>query len=55
VAQGLFNQENSDRLFISARTVGAHVGYILDKLHLAKRIQASLYALREGLTSLDQG
>jgi NarL family two-component system response regulator LiaR len=54
VAQGLSNREISDRLFISDRTVGAHVGHILEKLHLANRIQAALYALREGLASLDK-
>lgn len=54
VAKGLSNREIADRLFISVRTVGAHVGHILDKLHLSNRIQAALYALREGLTSLDQ-
>ena len=53
VAHGLSNREIADRLFISVRMVGAHVGHILDKLHLANRIQAALYALREGLTSLD--
>jgi NarL family two-component system response regulator LiaR len=53
VAQGLSNQEIADRLFISPRTVGAHVGNILNKLHLANRVQATLYALREGVASLD--
>ena len=53
VAKGMSNREIADRLFISVRMVGAHVGHILDKLHLANRIQAALYALREGLTSLD--
>jgi NarL family two-component system response regulator LiaR len=53
VAQGLSNQEIADRLYISPRTVGVHVGHILDKLHLANRTQAALYALREGLASLD--
>jgi NarL family two-component system response regulator LiaR len=55
VAKGLTNQDIATRLFISPRTVGAHVGHILDKLHLANRTQAALYALREGLADLDPG
>jgi NarL family two-component system response regulator LiaR len=53
VAQGLANQEIADRLFVSERTVRAHVSNILGKLHVANRTQAALYALREGLASLD--
>jgi NarL family two-component system response regulator LiaR len=53
VAQGLSNQEISVKLLISERTVRNHVSNILDKLHLANRTQAALYALREGLASLD--
>jgi NarL family two-component system response regulator LiaR len=52
VAQGFSNQEIADRLVLSERTVGTHVGNILAKLHLANRTQAALYALREGLTTL---
>jgi len=33
--------------------VRTHVSNILGKLHLANRTQAALYALREGLASLD--
>ena len=54
VARGYSNQEIADRLVINTRTVGKHVSNILEKLHLANRTQAALYALREGLTSLDQ-
>jgi len=53
VAQGLSNQEIAETLFIGERTVRTHVSNILDKLHLANRTQAALYALREGLASLD--
>ncbi len=49
VAQGLTNQEIADRLTISEWTVRTHVRNILGKLHLANRIQATLYALREGI------
>ena len=35
------------------KTVRIHVSNILNKLHLASRTQATPYALREGLASLD--
>ncbi|CAG1004699.1 partial Transcriptional regulatory protein LnrK, partial [Anaerolineae bacterium] len=52
LAQGLTNQEIADKLVISEWTVRTHIRNILGKLHLANRIQAALYALREGLTGL---
>ena len=53
VAQGLSNQEIAEKLFIGDATVRTHIGNILSKLHLANRVQATLYALRKGLSSLD--
>ena len=53
VARGLANQDIANQLVISERTVRTHVSNILSKLHLANRTQAALYALKEGLTSLD--
>jgi two-component system, NarL family, response regulator LiaR len=53
VAQGKSNQEIAEALVISEATVRTHVSSILSKLHLASRTQAALYALREGLASLD--
>lgn len=53
IAQGMTNQEISEALTISERTVGKHVSNILEKLHLANRTQAALYALRKGIAPLD--
>ena len=53
VAQGKENRVIADELVISEATVRTHVSNILGKLHLASRTQAALYALREGLASLD--
>jgi len=52
VANGMSNQEIADSLTISEATVRTHVSHILNKLHLASRTQAALYALNEGLASL---
>ena len=53
VAHGKSNREIADELVVSEGTVRTHVSNILSKLHLASRTQATLFALREGLTSLD--
>jgi NarL family two-component system response regulator LiaR len=42
VAQGLSNREIADRLVIGEATVRTHVGNVLNKLHLANRVQATL-------------
>lgn len=49
VAQGLSNREIAERLAFSEYTVRTNVSHILQKLHLASRTQAALYAVREGL------
>jgi NarL family two-component system response regulator LiaR len=53
VAKGLNNPRIAQRLVITEATVRTHVSNILSKLHLANRVQATLYALQEGITSLD--
>jgi two-component system, NarL family, response regulator LiaR len=53
IARGKSNQEIADTLVVSEATVRTHVSNILGKLHLASRTQAALYALRQGLASLE--
>ena len=50
ISSGLSNQEIGDKLFVQERTVAKYVSNILDKLHLANRTQAALYAVRKGIT-----
>jgi two-component system, NarL family, response regulator LiaR len=52
IAQGHENKDIAEKLVISEATVRTHVSNILGKLHLASRTQAALYALREGLATL---
>lgn len=53
IAHGKSNREIADELTVAEITVSKHVSNILCKLHLASRTQAALYALKEGLASLD--
>ncbi len=53
VAKGLDNQEIAERLTVTEVTVRTHISRILSKLHLANRVQATLYALRIGLSVLE--
>lgn len=52
IARGLSNQEIAAELVVNERTIAKYVSSILDKLHLANRTQAALYALREGISDL---
>jgi two-component system, NarL family, response regulator LiaR len=52
IARGLSNQQIAAELSVHERTVVKYVGSILDKLHLANRTQAALYALRQGWAEL---
>jgi len=50
LARGRSNKEIGADLFISEKTVKTHVGSILDKLGLADRTQAALYAVKRGVS-----
>jgi NarL family two-component system response regulator LiaR len=49
IAAGYSNSEIAEQLVISGNTVKSHVSNILNKLHLADRTQAAIFAWREGL------
>lgn len=51
LAEGMSNREIALKLNISVRTVTTHVRNILDKLHLANRTQAALYAVEQGYSN----
>ena len=52
VARGATNQEIAETLCITENTVKIHLHNILEKLHVKNRIQAAMYAVREGLVSI---
>lgn len=53
IARGMTSKEIGDRLYISENTVKNHVRNVLDKLGLHSRGEAVLYAVREGLISVE--
>ncbi len=54
IASGLSNESIAAELTVDLSTVRYHTSNILGKLHLENRTQAALYALREGLATLEQ-
>jgi two-component system, NarL family, response regulator LiaR len=51
--RGLSNQEIADELFLSLRTVQAHLGHIFNKLQVSSRTEAVVRALKEGWVTLE--
>jgi two-component system, NarL family, response regulator LiaR len=49
IARGLSNQEIATAIAVHERTVAKYVSSILEKMHLANRTQAALYAINKGL------
>jgi NarL family two-component system response regulator LiaR len=54
VARGKANKQIAGSLYVSEKTVKAHVSAILMKLGVQSRTQAALYAVRTGLVSLEE-
>ena len=53
IARGMSNKEIALELGVAEKTVKTHVSNILQKLHVADRTQAALYAVRERLVDLE--
>ena len=49
IARGMSNKEIASELVISEKTVKTHVSNVLQKLHLADRTQAAIYAMQKKL------
>jgi DNA-binding CsgD family transcriptional regulator len=49
LAQGLENSAIATELSISSATVKTHVAHLLEKLGLANRVQAAVFAVRHGI------
>lgn len=55
VAQGLSNKEIADALFITEQTVKNHMTSVLRKLEVTDRVQAVLYAVKNGWIQIGSG
>jgi NarL family two-component system response regulator LiaR len=53
VARGYSNQRIADTIYLAEVTVRSHVSRILGKLGLTNRVEAALWALREGVVAIE--
>lgn len=54
LTQGTSNKEIANQLGISENTVKNHLRNIMEKLHLENRVQAAIYAIREGIAAKEK-
>ena len=54
IAEGKTTKEIAATLFLSAKTVETHRQHLMDKLEIRSVAELTKFALREGLTTLDQ-
>jgi DNA-binding NarL/FixJ family response regulator len=53
LATGMSNKQIADKLYLSLRTVKAHMSNIFTKMTVASRSEALVESLRKGLLTLD--
>jgi DNA-binding NarL/FixJ family response regulator len=53
LATGMSNKEIADKLYLSLRTVKAHMSNIFTKMNVASRSEALVEGLRTGLITLE--
>ena len=51
--RGLSNQDIAEKLYLSVRTVQAHLGHIFNKLQVSSRTEAVVHALKEGWVTFE--
>lgn len=49
LVDGLTNVEIADRVYLSENTIKKHLRNIMEKFHSNNRVEAAVYAVREGL------
>ena len=54
IALCLTNRQIAEKLVVGEETIKTHVGNILAKLHINHRMQAVIYALKNGLVALEE-
>ena len=52
VVRGMSNKDIGEQLGITLRTVGTHVSHMINKADVDNRVQLSMLAVRQGLTSI---
>lgn len=52
VVRGMSNKDIGRQLGIATRTVGTHIGNMIHKANVENRVQLSMLAVRQGLTSI---
>jgi DNA-binding NarL/FixJ family response regulator len=53
IAEGFSTREIADQLHVSIKTINTHREHIMEKLHLNNLADLIKYAIREGITSLE--